>query len=131
MIELASQPEQSTRHDNPDLVQRILSAPWLPPADAESPAPRFAVGDAVLTRNDHPIYHTRIPRYVRGRRGTIHQLQGIQTFPDTNAHGLGRNPRMVYSVRFDGAELWGDSAEPGQTLYIDLWESYLRSASKI
>ena len=29
------------------------------------------------------------------------------------------------AIRFTGRELWGDSAEPGQVLYIDLWESYL------
>jgi nitrile hydratase len=128
LSELADQPLEATRHDDPVLVQRVLGAPWLPPADATAPPPRFAVGDAVVTRNDHPTHHTRIPRYVRGKRGTIHQIQGIQTFPDTNAHDLGRHPRMVYSVRFTGSELWGDSAEPGQVLYIDLWESYLRPA---
>jgi nitrile hydratase len=127
--ELAAQPERATRHDNPALVQRVLGSPWLPPADAGAPAARFAVGDVVLTRNDHPIHHTRIPRYVRGKRGTIDRLLGVQTFPDTNAHGLGRHPQMVYTVCFVGAELWGDSAEPGQTLYIDLWESYLEALS--
>jgi nitrile hydratase len=127
--ELAIRRATTERHDNPDLVRRVLGAPWLPPADAGAPPPRFAVGDAVLTRNDHPIHHTRIPRYVRGKRGTIHRLQGVQTFPDTNAHGLGRHPQMVYNVRFAGAELWGDSAEPGQALYIDLWESYLEAQS--
>jgi nitrile hydratase len=126
--ELAAQPEQTGRHDNPALIQRVLGAPWLPPAGANAP-PRFAVGDSVVTRNDHPVHHTRIPRYVRGKHGTIDRLQGVQTFPDTNAHGLGRHPQMVYSVRFTGAELWGDSAEPRQVLNIDLWESYLEPAT--
>lgn len=90
--------------------------------------PRFAVGDAVVTRNAHPTGHTRIPRYVRGKRGTIHLVHGPEIFPDTNAHGRGENPQVVYSVRFDGRELWGESAEPHQSLNIDLWESYLEPA---
>jgi nitrile hydratase len=127
--ELSSRPDLWARHDNPDLVQRLLTRPRAPRGVDEGATPaRFKAGDQIITRNDHPVHHTRIPRYVRGKRGTIHQLQGIQTFPDTNAHSLGRQPQMVYSVRFDGAELWGDSAEPGQTLFIDLWESYLRPA---
>ncbi len=91
-------------------------------------APRFAVGDAVIARNIHPTGHTRLPRYVRGKRGTIHRIHGLAPFPDTNAHGLGEQPQVVYNVRFDSHELWGASAEPHQTLSIDLWESYLDSA---
>ncbi len=93
-----------------------------------SPAPRFAVGDAVVARNAHPVGHTRLPRYARGKRGTIHRSYGPQTFPDTNAHGLGKQPQPVYNVRFEGRELWGDSAEPGQVVYLDLWDSYLDPA---
>jgi nitrile hydratase subunit beta len=51
-----------------------------------------------------------------------------QTFPDANAHGLGEQPQMLYSVRFTGRELWGDSAEPDQVVYLDLWDSYLDPA---
>jgi len=29
-------------------------------------APKFRPGDRVLTHNDHPIGHTRLPRYARG-----------------------------------------------------------------
>jgi nitrile hydratase beta subunit len=88
-------------------------------------APHFAVGDTVLTRNVHPIGHTRLPRYARGKQGVIQVVHQPSTFPDTNAHGLGKNPQTVYNVRFEGRELWGDSAEPRQVLYLDLWESYL------
>jgi nitrile hydratase len=99
--------------------------------DASIPPPeaRFAVGDAVLTRHDQPAWHTRLPRYARGKRGVVERLYGAQTFPDTNAHGLGKQPQPLYSVRFDGRELWGDSAEPRQTVSLDLWQSYLEPAS--
>jgi nitrile hydratase len=88
-------------------------------------APRFAIGAAVVARNAHPTGHTRLPRYARGKRGAIAAHRGCHVFPDTNAHGGGEQPQHVYSVRFDARELWGESAEPNQQLYLDLWESYL------
>jgi len=89
--------------------------------------PRFAPGDAVVTREIHPHGHTRLPRYARGKRGIIHRCHGVHVFPDTNAHGRGEQPQPLYSVRFDARELWGESAEPNQVVHIDLWESYLLS----
>ena len=49
-------------------------------------------------------------------------------FPDSNAHGNGELPQHVYSVAFDGAELWGDAAEPGTVVHLDLFEPYLEHA---
>ena len=31
-------------------------------------------------------------------------------------------------VQFTMQELWGESAEPGELLYIDLWDSHLEPA---
>lgn len=90
--------------------------------------PRFAVGERVTTRNVHPAGHTRLARYARGKSGVVHQLRGTCVFPDTNAHLAGEDPQQVYSVRFEAVELWGDSAEAGTSVYIDLWESYLLRA---
>ncbi|MBE7247482.1 MAG: nitrile hydratase subunit beta, partial [Actinomycetospora chiangmaiensis] len=53
---------------------------------ADAPA-RFALGDTVLARNLHPTGHTRLPRYVRGRRGRIARVDGVFVSPDTSAHG--------------------------------------------
>jgi nitrile hydratase len=92
--------------------------------DATAP-PRFAPGDRVTTRNDHPTGHTRLPRYARGKRGTIARDYGTQVFPDTHAHGRGESPQPLYSVAFDARELWGESAEPNTVIHLDLWESYL------
>jgi nitrile hydratase len=88
--------------------------------------PRFPVGAAVVTRNIHPVGHTRLPRYARGKHGIIAAHRGCHVFPDTNAHGQGEQPQHVYSVCFGAQELWGEAAEPNQRVYIDLWESYLR-----
>src|SRR5262245_3806711 len=114
------------------LPERVaFNAGWTQDAIRETGArPRYAVGDAVITRNIHPWGHTRLPRYARGKRGVIARLHGIHVFPDTNAHGLGEEPQPLYSVRFDARELWGESAEPNQGVHIDLWEAYLTPGAK-
>jgi nitrile hydratase subunit beta len=86
---------------------------------------RFAVGDRVRTRNIHPRTHTRLPRYARGRRGTVESVRGCHVFPDTVAIGEGENPQWLYTVRFDGRELWGESADPTLTVSIEAFEPYL------
>ena len=88
-------------------------------------APRFATGDDVVARADHPTGHTRLPRYVRGKTGRIESVYDAYVFPDTNAHDRGEEPQHVYSVAFDGRELWGADAEPGTSVRLDLFESYL------
>jgi nitrile hydratase len=91
-------------------------------------APRFAVGDAVRTRNLHPAGHTRMPGYARGKRGTVVVVQGGWVLPDTNAHGAGEQPEHVYAVRFTAAELWADAAEPATSVHLDCFERYLEPA---
>ena len=86
---------------------------------------RFKEGDPVVTRNTHPYGHTRLPRYTRGKRGVIAARRGVHVLPDANAHGFGERPEPLYTVRFEARELWGESAEPNQQVYVDLWESYL------
>ena len=112
-------------------VEPKQSSPDEPPDPSPLlPSPRFAVGDEAITNNDHPTGHTRLPRYARGKRGVIDRDHGPQTFPDTNAHGGGKQPQTLYTVRFDARELWGESAEPRQTVSLDLWESYLEPAPR-
>ena len=89
--------------------------------------PRFAVGSRVRVRDRRPRGHTRCPRYVRGRTGTVVRLDGSWSVPDVEAHSAGRRVEPVYCVRFEAAELWGD-AQLGVTIHVDLWESYLAAA---
>jgi len=99
------------------------------PASRNLPAtPRFQPGERVRARNINPIGHTRLPRYARGKLGTIHLDHGVFVFPDTNAHFLGEHPQRVYSVRFAARELWGDQASPRDAVYIDMWDEYLEAA---
>jgi nitrile hydratase len=89
--------------------------------------PAFAVGDAVRTRDLDPAGHTRLPRYVRRRTGTVTAILPAQIFPDSAAHFLGEDPQHVYAVEFASGELWGPGAEPF-SLTIDLYEPYLEPA---
>jgi nitrile hydratase len=76
----------------------------------------------------HPPGHTRLPRYTRGKTGTVIRDLGVFVFPDTNAHFKGENPQHLYSVRFTARELWGAAASPKDSIYIDMWEDYLDHA---
>ena len=86
------------------------------------------VGDRVLTRNINPETHTRLPRYARGRTGVIECVRGFHVFPDTVAIGEGEQPQWLYTVLFEGRELWGESADPTLKVSIEAWEPYLESA---
>jgi nitrile hydratase len=94
---------------------------------ASTPA-RFKTGERVRTKNDHPRTHTRLPRYARGRVGTIECVRGHHVFPDSVAIGQGENPQWLYTVLFDGRELWGESADPTLKVSIEAWEPYLEPA---
>jgi nitrile hydratase len=65
---------------------------------------------------------------VRGHTGIVERVIGFQVFPDSNAQGAGENPQWLYTVRFDGRELWGDTADPTVKVSVDAWESYLERA---
>jgi len=122
--------EEVPRKEDPALADRVMASLQAPAGfqrEATRP-PRFAVGDPVITRRDQPMGHTRLPRYARGRRGVIDRIHGTYVFPDAIVAGQGEDPQPLYSVRFDGDELWGSSSEPRESLYLDLWESYLEPA---
>jgi nitrile hydratase len=92
---------------------------------AQRVGPRFAVGEEVVVRTMHPVGHTRVPRYVRGKRGVIVHVAPPFSFPDAAAHGLPQRSEPTYHVRFGARELWADAAENNATVVVDLWESYL------
>jgi nitrile hydratase len=76
----------------------------------------------------HPSGHTRLPRYVRGKYGTVERYYGIYDFQDAVPSGTEVPPQPLYAVRFDARELWGTSAEAHSVVCIDMWESYLEPA---
>jgi nitrile hydratase subunit beta len=66
----------------------------------------FQPGDGVRARNIHPKGHTRLPRYVRGHAGVIERVHGAHVYPDSYVAGLGDDPQWLYTVVFDGRDLW-------------------------
>jgi nitrile hydratase beta subunit len=88
--------------------------------------PRYSVGDEVRVRAWHPPGHTRAPRYVQGKRGTVVRLDGAHNIDDIEAHGGGFVSDPLYSVRFTSRELWGDGGTDGEVVHVDLFERYLQ-----
>jgi len=95
---------------------------------ASTPA-RFSVGQHVRMREGDVPHHTRLPAYVRGKRGVVEKVLGAHVFADTNAQGLGEQPQWLYTVAFGEHELWGPRETPqGLTVSVDAWEPYLEPA---
>ena len=88
-------------------------------------SPRFRIGDRVRGRNRHPATHTRMPRYTRGKTGTVERDRGVFELPDNAHYGLDPRPQLVYLIRFEARGLWGELASENDSLYIDMWEDYL------
>jgi len=106
-------------------------ATWIVPgwdASAKPATARFQVGQRVRAININPVGHTRLPRYARGKVGTIDRDGGVDVFPDAVAQGLDKKPQHVYSVRFEARELWGNQANTRDSVYADLSEDYLERA---
>jgi len=129
-VSLLSPPQPPRIQDGalrPDGVPRVLGKRRGARMDDPVP-PQFEVGQAVAARNIHPTGHTRVPRYVRGRRGVVAIDHGVFIFPDTHAAGTGKKPQHVYAVRFTAQELWGPDASRRDSVYVDLWDDYLEAA---
>ncbi len=136
--ELVTENEISAGHAlaPPKPVKRILSPGDVakvlyrggPTERQTNTSAAFKAGDKVRTKNINPPTHTRLPRYVRGRVGTVERVIGYHVFPDSNATGAGENPQWLYTVRFDGRELWGPEGDPTTKVSVDAWEPYLEPA---
>jgi nitrile hydratase len=118
------------RRDDPEVAQRLAGKvrqrEIVELADNQQPA--FQIGEMVRPKNIHPPGHTRLPGYVRGKRGVVTRYYGPQEIQDTLPPGVEDYSEPVYAVRFDGTELWGASAEANSVIYVDMWESYLEPA---
>ncbi len=96
-------------------------------ARENDPSPRFRPGDPVHVRNLHPRGHTRLPRYTRGKIGTVFKQRGVFGLQDTDENGisLGGRRQEVYTVRFGAQELWGERGSARDSIYVEMWEDYL------
>jgi nitrile hydratase beta subunit len=105
-------------------------APATKAAEKPSSTARFHTGQRVRACNINPVGHTRLPRYVRGKLGSIEREGEVVELQDMDANGaaLRKRPQHVYSVRFTSRELWGEQANVRDAVYVDMWEDYLESA---
>jgi nitrile hydratase beta subunit len=113
---------------NPEMVQRSLTRLFTSqprPAEGASP-PRFEKGQPVVVRNLNWPGHNRLPRYIRGKRGVVERVNGAHRIEDAHADALGPDPQTVYTVRFDGTEVWGADSETNLMVCMELWEGYLQ-----
>lgn len=88
---------------------------------------RFGAGALVKVRDIHPAGHTRVPRYVRGKGGTVLHVAPKFSFPDGAAHALAPRAEHTYHVAFNARDLWPE-AEAADSVVVDLWDSYLEPA---
>jgi nitrile hydratase subunit beta len=98
-------------------------------ASTQRPAvssPCYAMGDLVRTININPPTHTRLPRYCRGKAGTIAAVHGAHVYPDVNALGVGESPQWLYTVRFAAHDLWGPDTT-ATWIHVDCFEPYLET----
>lgn len=116
------------RHDEPEFsegfVQFCLTCGSFS-QPAEPASARFRPGDRVRVKDVEAPAHTRLPHYARGRTARIERVQERSVLPDVRATRNGAVWEHVYMVVFDAQELFGDRAEPGQELTLDVWESYI------
>ena len=95
MKDFSEAPEASlSRREDPALTARLMKAVHTrSPSNRESGiSPRFQVGDLVAVRNVHPQRHTRLPRYVRGKRGSIARFHGVHDFHDDGSRDVVADP---------------------------------------
>ena len=88
---------------------------------------RFAVGELVRAYAGPVPHHTRLPGYVRGKCGVVERLHGMHVFADANAVGRPDTGQWLYTVVFDGANLW-DEPSSDVKVSVDAWEPYLEAA---
>jgi nitrile hydratase beta subunit len=124
---LLTQAELDERLGAPFPVARPMRAPRLVEPGPSSNLRRYALGARVRVREWHPLGHTRAPRYVQGKPGTIVRLDGVFSLPDVEYHCDAKRLEPTYSVRFAAHDLWG---EPGDPVHVDVWESYLEAEEK-
>jgi nitrile hydratase subunit beta len=90
--------------------------------------PRYAPGDRVSVRTGPARAFTRKPGYVRGKSGVVSAHHGAALFADANGEGRRARPQHLYTVAFEGRELWGEAAEQETEVRVDLFESHLERA---
>ena len=88
----------------------------------------FATGAAVLVLDRPATGHVRVPRFIRGKQGSVHENVGAFLNPEELAFGRTGGPVVpVYRVAFRQHDVWPDYAgAPQDTLLIEIPEHWLQ-----
>ena len=92
--------------------------------------PLFGVGDRVVALGVNQTDHTRLPEYVTGVPGTVIKIHPAVVLPDSTAHDLGERAQHVFCVGYHAEDLWGNEAEAGVVINVDLYENYLTAVGE-
>jgi nitrile hydratase subunit beta len=94
-------------------------------------APKFQPGDVVSVDARASLGHCRTPWYLRGKTGTIAEVQGQFRDPERLAyHAPGLPAQVLYKVRFRQAELWPTyRGSMTDQLEADIYEPWLLPAN--
>jgi nitrile hydratase subunit beta len=86
----------------------------------------FVPGDTIDSRA--AVGHCRTPWYLRGKTGTIAQVQGIFRDAEKLAYHKPGQPKLtLYKVRFKQRDIWPNYTGPANdTLESDIYEHWLR-----
>ena len=89
--------------------------------------PAYHVGQRVAVGVRYPIGHYRVPRYIRGKRGTVEAI--MRRGVNNEEEGFGRNAgakRFYYRIAIPMSELWPDYVgAQGDGLRIEVFETWL------
>jgi nitrile hydratase len=111
--------------------QGLLTSSVRPPDSVRRPPPSspawegsYRGGDLVRVRNAVTAGHTRVPRYLRRQIGRVERVAFVWPNPgDSAANGAYGQPELVYTVAFNGRDLFGPGAD--HTVTADISESDL------
>lgn len=88
-------------------------------------SPKFKVGDTVVVKDPPQSEHTKLPGYLRNKKGTIDVVyDGAYNYFCPTGDGVGA-PMPIYCVRFDSHDIWNDLTEPNTFVYADIYETYV------
>jgi hypothetical protein len=114
--------------DEPDILEGLdRSDRAAPPAGAPVMPARFTAGQMVRVGNPVTPGHTRVPRYIRNRRGTVVRRSAWPHPAESAATGRYGPLEHVYSVAFDARDLFGPDAD--HVVVVDVWERDLEEPS--
>lgn len=90
--------------------------------------PSFFVGEKVRVLTRSPIGHYRVPRYVRGRIGTVQRvIEPTQIDNEREGFGLNAGSKLHYfRTAFLLSDLWKNYQGPAtDTLFVEIYETWL------